>query len=46
MICTLPSEQLSTPFVVCCVVTRSTLKPIDAFKKESRQESHELPIIN
>ena len=34
---TLLSEQFSTHFVVCCVATRSILKPTDTITKEYRQ---------
>ena len=39
---TLSSEQFSTHFDVCCVVTRSIVKPTDANKRESRQKSHKM----
>ena len=39
---TLPREQFSTHFVVCCVVTRSIVKPTDAIKLEFRQKSYEM----
>ena len=35
---TLLSEQFSAHFSVCCVVTRSILKPTDAITTENRQE--------
>ena len=38
----LSSEQFSTHFGICCVVTRSTVKPTDANKRESRQKSHKM----
>ena len=39
---TLLSEQFSTHFGACCVVTRSILKPTDAITKEYRQELYEM----
>ena len=39
---TLLSEQFSTRFGVCCVVTRSILKHTDAITKEYRQELYEM----
>ena len=39
------SEQFSTHFGVCCVVTRSILKPTDAITKEYRQEYYEMLIF-
>ena len=39
---TLSSEQFSTHFGVCCVVTRSIVKPTDANKLEFRQKSHKM----
>ena len=39
---TLLSEQFSTHFDVCCIVTRSILKPTDAITKEYRQELYEM----
>ena len=39
---TLLSEQFSTHFGVCCVVTQSILKPTDAITKEYRQELYEM----
>ena len=38
-------EQFSAHFGVCCVVTRSILKPTDAITKEYRQELYELLIL-
>ena len=43
---TLLSEQFSTHFGVCCVVTRSILKPTDAITKEYRHKLYEMVIIN
>ena len=37
---TLSSEKFSTHFGVCCVVTRSIVKPTDANKRESRQKCY------
>ena len=42
---TLVSEQFSAHFGVCCVVTRSILKPTDAITTENRQELHEMLIF-
>ena len=39
---TLSSEQFSTHFGVCCVATRSIVKPTDANKRESRPKSHKM----
>ena len=39
---TLSSEQFSTHFGVCCVVTRSIVKPTDANKRESRQKLNKM----
>ena len=40
------SEQFSTHFGVCCVVTRSILNPIETITKEYRHELTEMLIIN
>ena len=42
---TLLSEQFSTHFGVCCIVTRSILMPTDAITKEYRQELYEMQIF-
>ena len=42
---TLLSEQFSTHFGVCCVVTRLILKSTDAITKEYRQELYEMLIF-
>ena len=39
---TLLSEQFSAHFGVCCVVTRSILKPTDAITTENPQELYEM----
>ena len=43
---TLLSEQFSTHFGVCCVVTQSLLKPTDAIIKKYLQELYEILILN
>ena len=43
---TLLSEQFSTHFDVCCVATRSILKPTDRITIKYRQELHEMLIFN
>ena len=42
---TLPSEQFSTNFVVCCVVTRLIVKPTNVMKQEFRQKSYEMQLF-
>ena len=42
---TLLSEQFSAHFGVCCVVTRSMLKPTDAITTENRQELYKMLIF-
>ena len=42
---TLPSEQFSTHFLLCCVVTRLIVKPTDTIKPEFRQKSYEMQIF-
>ena len=42
---TLLSEQFSAHFGVCCVVTRSILKPSNSITTENRQEIYEMPIF-
>ena len=39
---TLLPKQFSAHFGVCCVVTRSILKPTDAITKEYRQDLYEM----
>ena len=40
------SEQFSTHFSICCVVTRSIIMSADAITKEYRQEIYEMLIFN
>ena len=39
---TLPSEQFSAHFGVCCVLTPSIVKSTDANRREFRQKSYEI----